>query len=332
MLLAEALDGGQPVVGGDDLVAFGADEGGDGPHHRWVVIDDEDSEGAGAHRDHGPRSNGCDGSDGDCGRHGDDESRAVRFGGLAPEVGAHRFPEPLGGVEADPGSAGGVGVAAGVRLEDPLAPFVRDARSLVRDAEPDDALIERPVDPDGGVRRRVLDRVLDEVLDDLAEPRRVGEGLEPDARHDLDLVLLEDGPERPDDLGDEDSEVDRGDRRRPSGTTRTEARIESTRRSSRSICSSVARCQVARALAPLHVARFAAAQRRLVREQVGVGADDRERRPKLVGDERDELAAGLVDRLERLDPRLGLGLLAALLDDPGEEVGDRAELGDVVRR
>ena len=30
------------------------------------------------------------------------------------------------------------------------------------------------------------------------------------------------------------------------------------------------------------------------------------------------------------DPGLGLDLLAALLDDPGEQVGDRAELGDVV--
>ena len=83
-------------------------------------------------------------------------------------------------------------------------------------------------------------------------------------------------------------------------------------------------------LAAGHVARFAAAQRRLVGEQVGVGADDRERRAQLVGDERDQLAARLVDRLERLDARLGLGLLAALLDDPGQEVGDGAELGDVV--
>ena len=74
------------------------------------------------------------------------------------------------------------------------------------------------------------------------------------------------------------------------------------------------------------------AQRRLLGEQVGVGADDRERRPQLVGDEGDQLAARLVDGLERLDPRLGLGLLAALLDDPGQQVGDRAELGDVVRR
>ena len=56
VLLAEALDGGQPVVGGDDLVALGADERGDRPDHRRVVVDDEDSERAATHRDHGPRS------------------------------------------------------------------------------------------------------------------------------------------------------------------------------------------------------------------------------------------------------------------------------------
>ena len=65
-----------------------------------------------------------------------------------------------------------------------------------RDAELDDALVERPVDPDGRLGRRVLDRVLDEVLEDLAQPRRVGQGVEPDARHDLDRVVLEDRPER----------------------------------------------------------------------------------------------------------------------------------------
>ena len=70
-------------------------------------------------------------------------------------------------------------------------------------------------------------------------------------------------------------------------------------------------------------------ERRLLGQQVGVGADDGERRAQLVGDEGDQLAARLVDGLERLDPRLGLGLLAALLDDAGEQVGDRAELGDV---
>ena len=48
-----------------------------------------------------------------------------------------------------------------------------------------------------------------------------------------------------------------------------------------------------------------------------------------MGDEGDQLVPCLVDGLERLDPGLGLALLAALLDDPREEVGDRAELGHV---
>ena len=84
-----------------------------------------------------------------------------------------------------------------------------------------------------------------------------------------------------------------------SGTTRTDARIESTSRSSRSICSSVASCQAARWRAANRVARLAALERRIVGEEVRVGADDGQRRPELVGDERDQLAPGLVDRAER---------------------------------
>ena len=52
VLLAEALDRGQPVVGGDDLVALGPDERGDGADHGRVVIHDEDPQGAGAHGAH----------------------------------------------------------------------------------------------------------------------------------------------------------------------------------------------------------------------------------------------------------------------------------------
>ena len=121
-------------------------------------------------------------SDGHGGRERDDEPGAVRAGGLAPQARAHRFAESLGGVQPDPRAARGVGVASGVGLEDPLAPLVGDARAFVGDAELDDALVERPVDPDRRVGRRVLDRVLDEVLDDLAQPRRIGQGVEPDAR------------------------------------------------------------------------------------------------------------------------------------------------------
>ena len=81
--------------------------------------------------------------------------------------------------------------------------------------------------------------------------------------------------------------------------------------------------------APLRVARRAVRERRLVREQVRVGAHDRERRAQLVGHERDELRPGPIERDELLDLRLGLGLEAALLDDAREQVRDRGQLRDV---
>ena len=67
----------------------------------------------------------------------------------------------------------------------------------------------------------------------------------------------------------------------------------------------------------------------LVGQQVRIGADDRQRCTQLVGDERDQLAACLVDRLERLDPGFGLTLLTTLLDDPRQQVRHRAQLGDI---
>ena len=115
---------------------------------------------------------------------------------LAPQPGAHGFAEPLRGVQPDPGAARGVGVAPGVRLEDPLAPLLGDARTLVGDAELDDALDEGPVDRDRRVGRGVLDRVLDEVLEDLAESRRVGQGVEPGVGPDVEPVAGEERPDR----------------------------------------------------------------------------------------------------------------------------------------
>ena len=114
-----------------------------------------------------------------------------------------------------------------------------------------------------------------------------------------------------------------------SGTTLTDARIESTSRSSRSTWAIVPSCQLARRSRRSWIARGAAVERRLLGQQVGVGADDRQRRPELVGHEGDELGSRLVDRLELGGPLLGLLLLAPLLDDPGEEVRDRPELGDI---
>ena len=83
------------------------------------------------------------------------------------------------------------------------------------------------------------------------------------------------------------------------------------------------------ARAPRRVARRATLELGLVGEQVGVRAHDGERRPQLVGHERDQLVARLVERLELLDLRLGLALEPALLDDARQEVGDRGQLVDV---
>ena len=45
-----------------------------------------------------------------------------------------------------------------------------------------------------------------------------------------------------------------------------------------------------------------------VGEQVDVGADDRERRPELVGDDREQLGARRVELAQPVELRLGLGL------------------------
>ena len=195
-LLAEALDGGQPVVGGDDLVALGPDERGDRPDHRRVVVDDEDAERAGGdHQDltlARPAAAGrATTNRAPVGSAGSTHSRAPidspsRLAAYSP------IPEP----------ARGVRLAPGVRLEDPLAPLLRDARSLVGDADPDEALDEGVVDRDRRLGRRVLHRVLDQVLEDLAEPRRVGQGVVAEAGPDVEVVLADDRPDRGDDLGD----------------------------------------------------------------------------------------------------------------------------------
>ena len=50
-----------------------------------------------------------------------------------------------------------------------------------------------------------------------------------------------------------------------------------------------------------------------------------------MGDQGDQLGARLVEALQRDNLGLGLALLTTLLDDPGEEVGDRAQLGGIGR-
>ena len=195
---------------------------------------------------------------------------------------------------------------AGVGLEDPLAPLGRDARSLVVDRDPHHALDERPVQlhrVSGGAyftafssrcsstwRRRAgsartcsrRDRT--SVVRWRCEQRRESSRRSRRTRCEVDGLQLAAGW---------------------SGTTRTDSRIESTSRSRRSIWSTVPGVPRGAGLAPLDVARRAADERRLLGEQVRVRADDGERRPQLVGDERDQLrrAPGPAPRAARPAPR-----------------------------
>ena len=260
--------------------------------------------------------------------------RPARLGRLAPQPRAHRLGQALGRVQADPGTARRVRVAPGVRLEDPLPPLVRDARPLVADDHPGDALDEAP-------RRRASVVSGGAYLTAFSTRcstiwrRRGASARAWSRRRPVELAGGGGGAAAP---GSRPSRPPRGPRRPGatsagwSGTTRTEARIESTSRSSRSTCSSAAAMPRRPLLTPGDVARRPALQRRFLRQQVGVGADHRERRAQLVGHEGDQLAPRLVDApgARRRAPRPRL--LAALLDDAGQQVGDRAKLGDVAGR
>ena len=63
----------------------------------------------------------------------------------------------------------------------------------------------------------------------------------------------------------------------------------------------------------------------LTAQQLDVRAHDRQRRPQGVGHDRDEVGARLVDGAQAFDLRLGLALEPALLDDAGEQAGERLE-------
>ena len=79
------------------------------------------------------------------------------------------------------------------------------------------------------------------------------------------------------------------------------------------------------------IAGASALERRLLREQVGVRPDDRERRPELVRHERDKLGTSPIEGSQLLGLGLGLALQPDPLDEPGEDVGDRSELVRVGR-
>ena len=106
--------------------------------------------------------------------------------------------------------------------------------------------------------------------------------------------------------------------------------MESTRRSSRSICSTVPRCHAARVWRRAGSLENRPSSWRLLGEEVRVGTDHGERRPELVGDEGDQLVAGLVEGLELGDLGLGLALEPALLEDPRQQVRDGGQLRDVL--
>ena len=76
--------------------------------------------------------------------------------------------------------------------------------------------------------------------------------------------------------------------------------------------------------------RAGGVRRGRVGEQVDVGAHDRERRPELVGHDREQLRARGVELAQPVQLRLGLRLHPALLDDAGEQRGDRRQEVDLL--
>ncbi len=142
-------------------------------------------------------------------------------------------------------------------------------------------------------------------------------------------MVAQERAEPADDLVEEGRDIDRHDVRRPL--------VERSYRGQDRVHQPVQPLDlVDRPVVPLvpgpaadHVATLPPDEGRLLGEQVGVRPDDGQRCAQLVGHERDQLGSSLVERLERLDLGLGLDLDPTLLDDPGEEVGDRAQLVDV---
>src|ERR1041385_3300911 len=122
------------------------------------------------------------------GRERDHESRAMPVRRLAPQPRAERLREPPRRVQPDARPARRVRVAARIGLEDSLAPLLRDAGALVRDAYADRPVGHLPVEADGRVGWGVLDRVLDEVLEDLAEAARGRQGEEANAPAQLEAM------------------------------------------------------------------------------------------------------------------------------------------------
>src|SRR5689334_20403403 len=82
------------------------------------------------------------------GRQRDHESRALPVRRLAPQPRAHRLREPPRGIQPDARATRRPRVPPCVRLEDPLAPLLRDAGALVGDPDTDRPVLHLPVQGD----------------------------------------------------------------------------------------------------------------------------------------------------------------------------------------
>jgi len=177
--------------------------------------------------------------------------------------------------------------------------------------------------------RRVLGLVLQHELHHLPEARLVAEADEGNLGVlPTEAVVAQEGPQDLDRLGDGDADVERRSRegRQPFPLDRDEDRVHQPVEPGDLVDRCVA--PVVRARPGGRVADAPGG----VGEEVDVGADDGERRPQLVGHEREQLGTGLVEVLELLELALLLDLQAALLDDPGQERRDRDEEVDLARR
>ena len=174
--------------------------------------------------------------------------------------------------------------------------------------------------------RRVLRFVLEQLLEDLAEARLVA-----DRGHRLvraipaDRVRAEEEPQRLDRLVDRLDRVERRARQpgQALATDRRQDRIHEPVEPPELVDGARRRHSAASGFGRLGGGRLV--------QQVDVDADDRQRRPQLVGDDAQELGPRRIERGQLGQPRLDLGRQPALLDDPREQRGDRPEEGDLAR-
>ncbi len=190
-------------------------------------------------------------------------------------------------------------------------------------------LLADPPDPDAHalVGRGVLRLVLEQLLEHLAEPRVVAD------RHvragrllPADRVRAQEEPERLDGLVHGGHRIERRPRQpgQPVAADRHQDRVHLA----------VEPGELVVGRGPPRLGRGRVGERRgagrHVGQQVDVDADHRERRPQVVGHDRQQLGAGGVERRQLGQPRLDLGGQPALLDDAGEQRRDRPQEADLL--